>query len=55
MAKKLPRPDSAELKSLGFSAFERSIYKLLHKNRGRPLTMQEIRKALNVRPESRST
>jgi 5-methylcytosine-specific restriction endonuclease McrA len=48
VAKKLPRPDSKELKSLGFSTFERQIYGVLYENRGTPMTMPEFRKILNV-------
>lgn len=44
----LPRPDSTALKRLGFSAFERAIYGVLHQNRGTPLTMREIREVLGV-------
>jgi hypothetical protein len=46
---RLPSPESKQLKSLGFSVFEREIYRLLYENRGTPLTMPEIRKALKVR------
>lgn len=45
---RLPRPGSKQLNSLGFSVFEREIYRLLYENRGTPLTMSEIRKALKV-------
>lgn len=45
---RLPRPDSKELKQLGFSVFERGIYRVLYESRGTPLTMAEIRDMLGV-------
>lgn len=47
---KLPRPGSEELAALKFSAFERAIYGVLYRNRGRPVTMAEIRRLLDVSP-----
>lgn len=45
---KLPKPDSAALKELGFSSYERAIYGVLYENRGTPLSMSQIREILNV-------
>jgi 5-methylcytosine-specific restriction endonuclease McrA len=44
----LPTPGSEEMNTLGFSIFEREIYRLLYEERDTPLTMAEIREALKV-------
>jgi 5-methylcytosine-specific restriction endonuclease McrA len=46
----LPDPDSDALKKLGFSAYERAIYGVLHEHRGKPLIISEIREILGVDP-----
>lgn len=48
MAKPLPEPDSHDLRALGFSQFERAIYRELFESQGRPLTMSELRDRLRV-------
>lgn len=46
----LPKPDGKALKALGFSTYERAIYRVLYESRGNPLTMSEIREILEVDP-----
>ena len=41
-------PDSDEFLGLGFSQFERAIYRELYASRGTPLTMAQLRDRLNV-------
>lgn len=46
----LPKPGRRELRELGFSEYERAIYRILYEHRGEPLTISQIRRLLGVQP-----